>query len=482
MKRMLALVCALALLTAPGAMAAPAEDAPLPDGRTRYVMDVTLDTQAARLTETVTVTFMNDSGVPWPEVCFSEFIPAVQQHAGAGGCSAAVTGVTGADGQALEHASDREACCLTVTLPQPLEPGDVTTVTIGYQADVPRAEGERFQAASFPGSDGVTFRLCQFYPMLCPWRDGGFVHHPYIFDGEAFFTECSNYALTLRLPEDFTVIASGREELISVGDGQALWQITAEDMRDVVITATTEFAAPATGQVNGVTVRSWGAPDQAEQVSVSLQTALDSIALFEEKIGPYPYDELDVCVAYMPAVAGGIEYPGLVEIIQAELTAPEALGVIVTHEVAHQWFYAVVGNDQYDEPFLDESFASFCETLYRQYVLGDSPEDIAADLFSREWLSGDIFDIDQSYSDYYAAEDESGGWNYYIAIYELGRSFLWEVRQAMGDQAFFAMLGSWYEQERFQVATIDGFLDHLAACSGNDPAVAALIDEYMNVN
>ncbi len=479
MKRMLALLCALALLSAPGAMAAPAEDAPLPDGRSRYVMDVTLDTQAARLTETVTVTFMNDSGAVWPAVCFGDFVPAVQEHAGAGACSTAVTAVTGADGGALDFAYSRDEGLLTVALPRPLEPGQTDTVTICYEADVPRATGERFQAASFPGSGGVTFRLCQFYPMLCPWRDGGFVHHPYIFDGEAFFTECSDYALTLRLPEDFTVIASGDERLLSAGDGQAIWQITGEKMRDLVITATTEFAAPCTGQVNGVTVNSWGTPDQAAQAEASLQAALDSIALFEEKIGKYPYDELDICVAYMPAAAGGIEYPGLVEIIQADMTAPEALGIIVTHEVAHQWFYASVGNDQYDEPFLDESFASFCETLYRQYVLGDSPEDIAADQFSREWLSDDIFDIDLGYGDYYAVGDGNGGWNYYAAIYALGRSFLWEVRQAMGDEAFFAMLGSWYEQEQFQVATIDGFLDHLAACSGNDPAVAALVGEYM---
>lgn len=480
MKRITALLCALVLLPAVYAGASPAEDA-LPGGRTQYVMDVTLDTQACRLAETVAVTFENDSGVPWPEVCFSEFVPAVQEHAAPGAYAAAVTGVTGADGQALAHTSDREACCLTVALPQPLEPGEATTVTIAYEADVPWAEGERFQVCSFPGSDGVTYRLCQFYPMLCPWRDGAFVHHPYAFGGEAFFTECSDYALTLRLPEDFTVIASGREELVSAGDGQAVWQLTAEDMRDLVITATTEFAAPVTGQVDGVTVRSWGTPDQADQVSVSLQTALDSIALYEEKIGPCPFDELDICVAYMPVVAGGIEYPGLIEIIQAELITPEFLGITVTHEVAHQWFYSAVGNDQYDEPFLDESFASFCETLYRQFVLGERPEDIVASLYDRTWLDeGELYCIDLSYGDYYAAEDGSGEWYYYAAIYELGRTFLWEVRQAMGEEAFFAMLGSWYAQERGQVATIDGFVDHLTACSGGDSAIAALIGEYMS--
>ena len=480
MKRMLALLCALALLPAAAAWAAPAADSPPAEGRSRYEMDVTLDPETCRLTETVTVTFANDSDVSWPEVCFSDFIPAVQEHAAPGAYTAAVTAVTGADGAPLAFASDQAACLLTVTLPQPLEPGQTAAVTIAYEADVPRAEGERFQACSFPGSDGVTFRLCQFYPMLCPWRDGGFVHHPYAFGGEASFTRCSDYVLTLRLPEAFTVIASGDEQLLSAGDGQALWQITAENMRDLVITATTEFAGPCTGQVNGVTVNSWGAPDQADQAAVSLQAALDSIALYEQMIGPCPYDELDICVAYMPVTAGGIEYPGLIEIIRAELTTPEYLGIIVTHEVAHQWFYAAVGNDQYDEPFLDESFASFCETLYRQYVLGESPDDIAGNLFGREWLDDSgPYCIDMRYADYFPDGNEANNWYYYAAIYELGRTFLWQVRQTMGDEAFFAMLSSWYQQERFQLATIDGFVDHLTRCAGGDSAVDALIDEYM---
>ncbi len=478
MGRILAFVCVLALLPALCAAAAPAEDAPLPDGRSQYVMDVTLDTEASRYTETVTVTFMNDSDTPWPAVCFSDFVPAMQEHAGVEGCSSAVTAVTGADGEALDHTYSRDEGLLTVTLPQPLEPGRTDTVTVAYEADVPRVEGERFQAASFPDSDGITFRLCHFYPMLCVWRDGGFVHHPYVFAGEAFFTECADYALTLRLPEDFTVVASGAEALLSAGDGQAVWQVTGENMRDLVVTASTEFTEPCTGQVDGVTVRSWGTPDQAEQTEASLQITLDSVELYGRLFGEYPYDELDICMVSMPAEIGGIEHPGLVEISYGPLSM--MLDIIVTHEVAHQWFYAVVGNDQYDEPFLDESFASFCETLYRQYVRGDSPEDIAVDIDYRQWLDEDeMYRIDRSYGDYFAGDGEYGNYYYYVSIYALGRDLLWDLRQVMGDEAFFAMLSSWYEQESFRVATIDGFLDHLAACTDDDPAVAALADKYL---
>ena len=202
------------------------------------------------------------------------------------------------------------------------------------------------------------------------------------------------------------------------------------------------------------------------------------VELYGRLFGEYPYDELDICMVSMPAEIGGIEHPGLVEISYGPLSM--MLDIIVTHEVAHQWFYAVVGNDQYDEPFLDESFASFCETLYRQYVRGDSPEDIAVDIDYRQWLDEDeMYRIDRSYGDYFAGDGEYGNYYYYVSIYALGRDLLWDLRQVMGDEAFFAMLSSWYEQESFQVATIDGFLDHLAACTDDDPAVAALVDKYL---
>jgi aminopeptidase N len=36
---------------------------------------------------------------------------------------------------------------------------------------------------------------------------------------------------------------------------------------------------------------------------------------------------------------------------------------VVAHEVAHQWWYSIVGNDQYSEPWLDESFATYAGQL-----------------------------------------------------------------------------------------------------------------------
>jgi aminopeptidase N len=46
-----------------------------------------------------------------------------------------------------------------------------------------------------------------------------------------------------------------------------------------------------------------------------------------------------------------MEYPELV-------ISPAQFGIL-GHEIAHQWWYAIIGNDEYAEPWLDESFANY---------------------------------------------------------------------------------------------------------------------------
>ena len=89
------------------------------------------------------------------------------------------------------------------------------------------------------------------------------------------------------------------------------------------------------------------------------------------------------------------------------------------------------------------------------------------------------FQLDLTYGDYQQADGDGSGLHYYFAIYELSDVFFWQVRQAMGDQAFYGMLRSWYESQCFGTPTIDQFLAHLSDASGGDSAVSALVSQYM---
>ncbi len=112
------------------------------------------------------------------------------------------------------------------------------------------------------------------------------------------------------------------------------------------------------GSAAGVRVRVHYEPGQGG-VGASLRHARRAVRALSRRIGPYDSPELDVVL-----IRGGprdrlvgMEYPELV------FTLP--IADVVAHEVAHQWWYGLVGNDQFDEPWLDESFAQYShERLY----------------------------------------------------------------------------------------------------------------------
>ena len=79
------------------------------------------------------------------------------------------------------------------------------------------------------------------------------------------------------------------------------------------------------------------------------------------RLGPYPYRS---CGSSSPPVATAWRDPAS---SGSRPAWPRSnLRYLVTHEIAHQWFYGIVGNDQAREPFADEAAADFVA----RYVLG----------------------------------------------------------------------------------------------------------------
>jgi aminopeptidase N len=170
------------------------------------------------------------------------------------------------------------------------------------------------------------------------------------------------------------------------------------------------------------------------------------VATFDDRFGLYPYRELEFHL--INAKRGydiGVEYPGLV-IILLNGRYTEDTRFVTAHETAHQWFYGVIGNDIYNEPWLDEAFAQYSGTLVEEQWAGPAAarrtyERQIVRLASRTQLPAGL-----SITDY-------GAWNtYYAAVYGRGAQFLYTLRGEIGDQAFFDGLRSYYAAHKYGVA------------------------------
>ncbi len=78
-------------------------------------------------------------------------------------------------------------------------------------------------------------------------------------------------------------------------------------------------------------------------------------------------------MAITPGLDGGIEFPGHV------MQGPGTVGRTTPHEVAHQWFYGLVGDDQGRDPWLDEGLASYAEFRHEGAVDAARARDIPGD-------------------------------------------------------------------------------------------------------
>ena len=199
--------------------------------------------------------------------------------------------------------------------------------------------------------NGDAMRLGSFFPIL-PWEPGvGWDTDPAVGGfAEASTAPTADFDLTVTVPDGYGVLASGMADPARPG------HFTATSMRDVALSVgkfTTASAVAMAPQPVQVTVGiQQGLPGS---VATYLDRVVRSLEDYGKRFGPYPWPAFTLAVT--PALGGGIEYPGHV------MQGPDTLGV-TSHEVGHQWFYGLVGNDQGRDPWLDEGLATWAEARF----------------------------------------------------------------------------------------------------------------------
>jgi len=134
-------------------------------------------------------------------------------------------------------------------------------------------------------------------------------------------------------------------------------------------------------------------------------------------------------VPLLPDYGGGIEYPGL--ILQASPSRQ-----VLMHEVAHMWFYGMVGNSQFRDPWLDEAFASWAESVADRGQ--DLVDEAAID------LDGPVGGSMADYADPF---------EYFTLVYDKGGAALLAARDAAGAEAFDDAIRCYVDATAWSIAT-----------------------------
>lgn len=360
---------------------------------------------------------------------------------------------------------------LRLSFPEALQPGEQSVIRIDFQVQVPtEAEGNY---GIFGYVDDI-LALAHFYPMIAVFDDEGWnieIPPPY---GDVVYADSSFYLVQVSAPKAATIVASGVE--IARQDDGDVQRVTfaAGPMRDFFVAASTEYAL-VSRQVGETTVRSYAPAHLSEGAEAALDYTASALRVFGERVGSYPFTELDVVST--PTLALGVEYPGIVAMairLYPPVTSypPEYLESTMAHEVSHQWFYSVVGNDQLDEPWLDEAMAQYATLLYFRDLYG--PEGAAGFRSSLEarWdrVERDKIPIGMPVASYTGLE-------YGAIVYGRGPLFVETLAKRMGEEAFAGFLEDYYDTHKWGIASGSDFRAMAESQCGCD--MMALFQEWV---
>src|SRR5216117_600867 len=289
-------------------------------------------------------------------------------------------------GRALK--TTEEGTVMRVELDRPLPPRGVTSLEIGYSFQVPEHGADRMGREQFP--EGWLYEIAQWYPRLAVYDDvRGWNTEQYLGQGE-FYLEYGDIDFAITVPRGFIVAGTGRltnplEVLTAqqrarlaralhsdstvaiiakneVGQPSArpagaagatlTWRFSAHNVRDVAWAAAPNFIWDASGW-NGILMQSFYPPVAESIWRESTRMVRHSIQHYSEKWFPYPYPT----AINVNGPVGGMEYPMIV--FCANRTSRPGLFGVTTHELGHQWFPMVVGNNERLYAWMDEGFNSF---------------------------------------------------------------------------------------------------------------------------
>ncbi|WP_424215291.1 M1 family metallopeptidase [Streptomyces sp. BI20] len=407
--------------------------APATPDRPKYELRLRADEDGTRWTGRQEITFRNAAAAPLRSVDLR-----LWGNAGApgGGCGTPdspapirVDHVTGGAARPLTVG----CTALRIDLPAPVPRGARATVALDLSITVPDRI-HRF------GRDGAHRFLGNALPLLAV-RDGhGEGLDPDVGFGESFHSLAGDFHVVLDHPSALLVPATGDTVRRPGPPGRTISVSTARGVRDFAWAAG-PFRSRTLTSPGGVAVSAyWTAGTPAEGVEASLREAIGSVDALGKRFGRYPYAELDLVMSDALDEFGSMEFPGLV------LLWTETEGFAVAHEVAHQWFYGIVGNDQYAEPWLDESFAQYASELY----YGDDGTGCLED--GPAWPS-DTAALTRSMG-YYAQGRRS---EYGRVVYARGACALHELERVLGPTAMARMMRGYVRDHWLGVADTSDF-------------------------
>jgi hypothetical protein len=421
--------------------------------RPYYTIYATVDYDGHYVAVDQSITYPNQTGIP-----LNEIVLAVEPMLYANAFFLSTLSVDGAPSANYTLESQR----LTVPLSTPLPPGGQLTLVLEYTLNIP----VKLKANTF-GWLSYQTNLTDWYPFVVPYDpSAGWLLHDFMPYGEHLVYDSADFDVYLRFTDPATqpIIAA---PALSEASGE--WTRFRLNMaRTFALSMSREFLVSESA-VGSVAVRSYYFAGNEDAGVKMMSVGTQVVGLFDPLFAPYPYPVLNVVEL---EYTDGQEYDGLCFLSSSFYDtygggSQNNLVVLGAHEMIHNWWFGLVGNDQALEPWLDEAMSLYSERIFFEYTnpgLVDWWWQFRVNYYKPSgWVDTNIY---------------SGGTfrAYTNAVYLNGATFLEDLRIRIGDQAFFAFIKDYAAQMSHRRATANDFFTILRQHTSKD--ISDLIAAY----
>jgi Peptidase family M1 domain len=366
-----------------------------------------------------------------------------------------------------------------VILNQPLSPGSSVIITTPFHVQLPKN-------FSRGGHVGQSYQVTQWYPKPAVYDKSGWHEMPYLDQGE-FYNNFGNYEVKVTVPKNYVVLSSGDLQ----NEEEKQWLLSRKNFTVPVVKSTVKPGTipsktkpnpiPSSKELktliykqNNISDFAWFADKKWAVLYDTIQTKTgkvidvytaykpaaktvwlkspamvkDAIQFRSNLIGDYPYNTVAVVEAQM-GFEGGMEYPCITSI--SPTNSEEDLESVIEHEVGHNWFQAMIGNNERRYAWLDEGINSYYDKRF------DKEASRYAALHKHE--EKDVANEHTFLSSFYqwkkdqplnTSSDSLTEMNYGLTAYVKGAAFMQLLENKLGRVVFDKAMQTYFQQWQFR--------------------------------
>lgn len=397
---------------------------------TRYEIDATVDYKAATVIVKEKVHYTNHTHQPLTTVAFT--VVAAAEPYRAFKLTAARVNSQASPTSLGKGGQDGE---LDITLPKAVKPGESVDVQLDYALTLQDKVDLRL------GRSQHILHLGNWLPTVKHATEKGWPHDRYIDTGDAFFMAASDYQIRLTVNNTSSALkiaSSGQQSARSEQGSTVRLTLSGQRMREFALLMSEDYQV-SSRKVGFTTILSYYLPQQKPEAEEVLKTTADALAWGNTHFGDYPYPTLTIAEGWDPE-GGGQEYSSLFVIASGDYSLKDLqyFKYLIAHETYHMWFYWLVGNDQINEAWLDESLATYMGYQYVKSIMPAKFPGIwqkkVVDYFAEGRKQYGYLPLDSAI---YAYKDDEHS---YSVLYRQGALFHDELKTRMGEQAYYAAI------------------------------------------